>query len=116
MLPMGTIMAGCMLLGVIFTTQLPVLRHLQALPNFISKAVASLVLLGGLWNVLWYASQHLGEFWGNAAFVSGVLMIVTALYTLLPNMLPEILIKMRSLVLLALFGCSFLYGFTIYNL
>ncbi|MFT5707332.1 MAG: hypothetical protein ACI9ES_001623 [Oceanospirillaceae bacterium] len=116
MLPMGTIMAGCMVLGVIFTSQLPVLKRLQALPSFILKAVASIVLFAGLWNVLWYASQHLGEFWGNAALVSGALMIVTASYTLLPSKLPAVLIKIRGLVLSALFACSFLYGFTIYNL
>ncbi|NRA14132.1 MAG: hypothetical protein HRU04_01355 [Oceanospirillaceae bacterium] len=116
MLPMGTIMAGSMLLGVIFATRLPVISVVQKLPLVLIKSVAALVFSAGLWNVLWYASQHLGERWGNAALLSGLLMLLTALYISYPHKLPQMLLAIRSLVVLALFVFSMLYGVTIYRM
>jgi len=79
---------------------------------------ASLALLAGLWNVLWYGSQHLGEFWGNAAFVSGLLMTFTSLLLIktwplvekLNNILPAIV---RIAALLALAGYTSFYAYTL---
>ncbi|EPJ50713.1 MAG: hypothetical protein OFPI_19520 [Osedax symbiont Rs2] len=116
MLPMGSIMAGTMLLGVIFATRLPLIRLVQRLPPLIIKGVAGLVFSGGLWNVLWYASQHLGERWGNAALMSGSLMLITAIFISHPHKLPPILLKIRPLLVLALFAFSLLYGITIYRM
>lgn len=116
MLPMGTIMAATMLIGASYATLQLVIKPLQKEGHLCSKLIAGLVLLGGLWNVLWYASQHITEFWGQAAFVSGSLMIMTALYIYKTAVLPKSLLLLRPVVLLALFGCSFLYGYTIYHL
>ncbi|NQZ30372.1 MAG: hypothetical protein HRU06_03815 [Oceanospirillaceae bacterium] len=116
MLPMGTIMAVSMLLGVLITTDLAVIKSIKKLPSLGLKGVAIIVMLSGLWNVFWYASQHLGEFWGNAALVSGLLMILVSLYSLIPEKLPAMFISIKPLILLLLLGCSVLYGFTIYNL
>jgi len=116
MLPMGTIMAVSMLLAVVTTTDLPVIKNIKKMPTIILRVIASLVLLSGLWNVLWYASQHLGEFWGNAALVSGVLMIAVASYNLIPAKLPLLFIKIKPIILFALLLCSLLYGVTIYRM
>jgi len=116
MLPMGTIMAASMIVGVLTTTDLPVIKLIKKLPTIVLQAIAILVLLSGLWNVLWYALQHLGEYWGNAAFISGILMIVIASYNLIPNKLPLVLLKIKPLLVFALLMCAFLYSMTIYQM
>ncbi len=113
MLPMGTIMASCMLIGVASTASSKVTN---SLPLPIRKALGAVVLAAGCWNVFWYAVQHLSEFWGQAALVSGVLMIITAMYLLAPSKLPGVLRAAKPLVWLLLLGCALLYGITIYNL
>ncbi len=109
MLPMGTIMACSMFLGLI-------LAVFENLPAPIRKPLGVVVLAAGLWNVCWYAVQHLTEFWGQAALISGVLMIITAFYIINPSRLPGVLLKLKPLVLLLLLGCGLLYGITIYRL
>ena len=116
MLPMGTIMALGMLIGVVFATPLGKYSLAQKLPLFVRRLVASFVLVCGLWNFLWYASQHLGEKWGNAALVSGLLLIITALYLFSWQKLPHWLLMIKPLVILSLFGFAMLYSITIYNL
>jgi len=104
-LPMGTIMAGCMLLGVVFAAKLPIFSRL---PDFILKAIGALVLL--------YSLQHFTEFWGVAAFVSGILMIVTGLYLTIESLLPAWLIRLKPIVLVVLLGYGLMYAVTIYRL
>lgn len=116
MLPMGTIMAVSMLLAVLINTDIAVLKKIQTLPNILLKCLAWWVMLSGLWNVLWYASQHIGEFWGNAALISGLLMIIAALYRLLPQQLPVLILSIKPAVLFLLLACCSLYSLTIYNL
>ena len=116
MLPMGTIMAATMLVGASYGALQMFIKPLQKQGQVLSSLVAGIVLLGGLWNVFWYASQHISEFWGQAAFVSGTLMIITALSIYKITILPKFLQLLRPIVILALFGCSFLYGYTIYHL
>lgn len=53
MLPMGTIMAVSMLLGVLITTDLAVIKSIKKLPSLGLKGVAIIVMLSGLWNVFW---------------------------------------------------------------
>ena len=113
MLPMGTIMALCMLLGFILALPLTSVRNT---PAFIRKPVGYLVMIAGLWNVFWYAVQHLTQFWGQAALVSGVLMIVTAFYIINETRVPPFLQKIRPLVLILLLACGLLYAITIYRL
>ncbi len=113
MLPMGTIMACCMFLG--FFMGLPV-SSIRNTPAFIRKPIGYLVFTAGLWNVFWYAVQHLTEFWGQAALVSGILMIVTAFYIINETRVPPFLQKIRPLVLVLLLACGLLYGITIYRL
>lgn len=113
MLPMGTIMAFCMLVG--FIMGLP-FTSIRSSPAFIRKPIGYIVLAAGLWNVFWYAIQHLNQFWGQAALVSGVLMIVTAFYIINESRVPQFLLKIRPVVLLLLLACGLLYAITIYRL
>jgi hypothetical protein len=105
-----------MLLGVISALPFGKDTVLQKLPVSLQRLVASFVLLCGLWNLLWYASQHLGEKWGNAALGSGILLIITALYLFNWQKLPQWLLSIKPLVVLLLFGFAMLYSITIYNL
>jgi len=102
-----------MILGVVFAAKLPVLSRL---PDFVFKAVGGLVLLAGLWNFLWYSLQHITEFWGIAALVSGILMIVTGLFLIKESLLPAWLIRLRPIVLVVLLGYGLMYAITIYRL
>ena len=111
MLPMGTIVTVCMLVGLAVTAP-----PSKKLPLFLRKAGAWVVLAAGLWNVLWYGVQHYSEFWGIAALFSGGLMIVTALYTLASSRLPGWLRKAKPFVLILLFFCAMLYAITIARL
>ena len=98
---------------------------LLSIPNLIKTRLqkhqtklASITLLAGLWNAFWCGMQHLGEFWGNAAFVSGLLMIFTSVLLLtnwsfakkLNRVLPRFV---RIIALIALAGYAILYTYTL---
>ncbi len=116
MLPMGTIMTVCMFMGVIFGARLWERNPLNKLPRFVQISIAVIVLLAGLWNVLWYGVQHLGEFWGNAALVSGLLLLSTAYFIYRAQNIGKTGSILRPITLLLLSACCYLYGFTIYHL
>ena len=116
MLPMGTIMTSCMVLGLLFATRLPLLNQLQRLPVPIRNTVAGVVFLAGCWNVFWYALRHLTEFWGVAALVSGLLLLLTSVLIYDPRRLPAVVQRSRAAVLFMLLCCALLYGITIYRL
>jgi hypothetical protein len=113
MIPMGTVVTVCMFTGLIIAAPLPMLK---SIPSRLKKISAYVVLAAGLWNVLWYGLQNLTEFWGMAALVSGVLMIVTAVYILAPSRLPGWLVLAKPVVLTLLLGCAMLYSITIARL
>lgn len=56
----------------------------QAKPLLLAldRWVPSVLILAGLWNMFWYGIRHLSSFWGNAAVVSGALMLLAALLVL----------------------------------
>ncbi len=111
MLPMGTIVAVCMFIGVLAGS-----GALKWLPQVVLKILGALVLAAGLWNTFWYGVQHLTAFWGQAALGSGILLIISGLYVLRPSMLPAFLIRLKPLVLILLLGCGLLYAITIARL
>jgi hypothetical protein len=112
MLPMGTIVTCCMIAGLIVAV--PPLS--KACPRPVRHTVGVILLGAGLWNVLWYASQNIREFWGLAAFCSGVLMVITSIYILKASWLPAFIRKAKPLVLLMLLGFAMLYAITIFRL
>jgi len=116
MLPMGTIMAGTMMLAVIVAVDVNGFSLARKLPSMLVKVIASIVMLAGLWNVLWYGAQHIGELWGNMAVLSGVLLVLTSYYLFKGQDLAQPLGVIKPIVVLSLFFCSIYYGYTIYNL
>lgn len=116
MLPMGTIVTVCMFLALLFATRLPGLRVLQKSPNWLRNFVGALVTLAGAWNTFWYALRHLTEFWGIAALISGLLLMITGVYIMKPSSLPERLRTAMPLVLLLLLVIASYYAWTIYQL
>jgi len=113
MLPMGTIMAVSMFIGFFMGLPLPSIKNL---PIFVRKPLGYFVLAAGFWNVFWYAAQNLTHFWGQAALISGILMMITSFYIINETRLPTFLQKLRPLVLLLLLACALLYAITIARL
>jgi len=116
MIPMGTVVTACMFIGLIFASRLPGLNMLQRLPLWARSIPALLVFAAGAWNVFWYAIQHLTEYWGIAALISGLLMMLTAVFIVDESRLPNALRKARPIILLLLLGCALHYAITIYRL
>lgn len=113
MLPMGTIVTACMFAGLAIALNLP---FLKSLPAIVRTSIGWIVLIAGLWNMLWYGIQHLTEFWGYSALISGALMITTAMYILNPARLPESLRRNKPVVLVLLACYAVLYAVTIVRL
>lgn len=80
---MGIVVTVCMLLGLLMVSPLSWLslgaqRHNIQLANVIGFAL----LFAGLWNSLWHGLRYLHSFWGMAALVSGVFMVLVAVIIL----------------------------------
>ena len=113
---MGTVLTLCMLLALVVATPYSLSKSIKPLPRFVAIPIGLLVFIAGAWNVFWYALQHITEYWGVAALVSGVLLMITAGYIVNFERLPRLLNRCRPIVLLALLGSMLHYGFTIYRL
>jgi len=79
------------------------------------------LLLTGLWNALWYGLRNLDSFWGVAALVSGIIMILAAMIIFLESGEPVVadstwVGSIRSLVVWALAACFLLYAVTLVQL
>lgn len=89
-------------------------------PNKIQGArayvVTALVVLGGLWNSLWYGLQNLNQFWGLAGLVSGVIMLLAAFLILLQNNAREVPGIAVTLVKIGLLLSFLLYAVTLVQL
>ena len=112
MIPMGTIVTACMIAGLIVAVP-PMAKQC---PRRIRDIIGIMLLAAGLWNIFWYAAQHFRQFWGLAAFCSGVLMVITSLYILNANWLPAFIRQAKPFVLLMLLGFAVLYAINIYQL
>lgn len=76
---MGIVMAVVMLLGISVRWPLPLLHNIVLSLRPISiHVISTLLLLAGLWNSLWFGLRHIDQFWGIAAIVSGVAMVIVA--------------------------------------
>lgn len=116
MLPMGTIVTVAMFVGLLFAIQLPGLNLVQRLPLLLRQIVGGVVAALGAWNVFWHAIRHLTDFWGIAALVSGLLMMLTGVYIIKADWLPGGLRRLMPAVLILLLLCACFYGWTIINL
>lgn len=116
-IPMGTVVAVCMLVTVIFANRLPAGGLNKITPKPVLRVIGVITGAAGLWNVLWYGLRHLSEFWGQMALGSGVLMIILSALLVLPVIKhPKILNTLRPVAVVALLAFAIKYGWTIYNL
>jgi len=115
-LPMGTIVTVCMLVGLLVATPYLLNKKLKPLPYAIGVMIGSIVLLAGAWNTFWHGIQNLTTAWGQAALFSGVFMMLTGLYIMRFDSLPPILQKIRVLVLLGLLIWFLVYAIKIASL
>jgi len=115
-LPMGTIVTVCMLIGVLFVTPYAIKSNLKPLPEVAAKLVGGVVFLGGFWNTFWHGIQNLNNFWGVAAFVSGIFLMLAGLYVMQIRAIQPKLHTFRFLILIGLFGSFLLYAITIARL
>ena len=76
---MGIVVTIFMLLGLLMVSPFSKVslgdkRHNTQVANVIGNGL----LLAGLWNALWHGVRHIEYFWGVAALVSGVFMVLVA--------------------------------------
>jgi len=112
MLPMGTIMAVCLLLGAIG------MSVVFKLPRAAVIGLGLLLEAAGIWNSFWYGLQHFSDFWGQMALWSGLVMLLSGAYCLRMSK-PDIVEKFKPAVYPAAFlmaGFGAFYAWTIYNL
>ncbi len=116
-IPMGTIVTVCMLITVVFANRFPGFGLNRVTPAPVLRVIGIVTGAAGLWNILWYGLQHIGEFWGHMALGSGVVMtLLSAMLVLSQDKIPPVLNIIRPFAVLALAGFAIYYGLTIYNL
>lgn len=93
-----------------------------------ARTAAIGIMLAGVWNGLWHGLRHLDQFWGQAALVSGLLMMVAATLLLVRKQARGNGSPGRQeqggyptgagvgLLVLALLGCFGLYAITLIRL
>jgi hypothetical protein len=83
---MAIVVSVFMLLGFLMASPWvpPGLRVLRSKSRVVD-VLASGLLIAGLWNSLWHGLRHLADFWGQAALVSGFLMIAVAILLLVEH-------------------------------
>jgi len=126
---MGIVVSVIMLLGLCFLLPIPLInaRLLAGAPSS-ANIVSGLLLLGGLWNSVWFGLQNITAFWGLAALISGVFMVLAALLIFVPygsGRLQEVIWlqkvytaiqPMTLLWLMCLSVCFLLYAVTLVQL
>ncbi|ASJ75841.1 hypothetical protein [Granulosicoccus antarcticus] len=116
-IPMGTVVAVCMLVTLVFANRFPGMSLNRVTPPILLRIIGVVTGAAGLWNVLWYALRHLTELWGLMALGSGILMtLLSALLILAPEKQPPILNTLRPFAVVALAGFTFVYALTLYRL
>ena len=76
---MGLVVTVSMLLGLLMAS--PFSRFSlgrQRYNKTLVSAIAAILFFMGLWNALWHGLQNLQHFWGIAALVSGIFMVLVA--------------------------------------
>ena len=74
-LPMGTIMAACMVVGAVALALAPFARARTGAPRAAARLVGTPLLVAGLWQLGWYFPRHPTEAWGLAALTSGACLL-----------------------------------------
>ena len=134
---MGIVVCVVMLLGVLMLTHQPQMlwqKFLHKRGAKITKSVIRIALfLLGVWNAGWYGAVNFDDFWGKAALISGLFMIVASFLLMgehavfdkkssrgkdivLLSQIYEYLEQYRWLVVIGLAGSFLLYFVTLVRL
>jgi len=121
---MGIVVTVFMALILFLSVPGPVERTLKKF----QYSIFLVAFLLGAWNAFWYGAQHIYDFWGMAAMMSGMLMMLTSLSnvslenspTAIQNVFGWLQAKVNSLpqgfnelMLLMLLGCVCIYSYTL---
>jgi hypothetical protein len=124
---MGIVVTVFMLLGLSFLLS-PLCWNIEKYKekNSFFNFVVYGLLLAGLWNALWFGLRNLEIFWGVAALISGIFMVVSSLILLGDNnrvLSAAVVVKiyktikpLRLLIILGLSGSFLLYAITLIQL
>ena len=124
---MGIVVTIVMLIGLVILRPTPWRNSITLEPNlgFVAVAVVSL-LVCGLWNLFWFGFRNLGDFWGWAAIISGLAMILSAQLIITQhiiaqhserfNMIGTKLLEIKGVVISILALSFILYAVTILQL
>jgi hypothetical protein len=76
---MGIVVTVSMLLGLLIVSPFSLCSFGRQRENkTLASAIAGALFFMGLWNTVWYGLQNSQYFWGMAALVSGVFMMLVA--------------------------------------
>jgi hypothetical protein len=125
---MGIVVTVFMVLGLLHQSPISFLSFGRSAKNAsLTNFIGCGLLLMGCWNIFWFGLRHLSVFWGQAALVSGVFMVMTALLILLSphsrwasnSFLKKLLYYIKPMLplwLLGLLACAILYALTLIRL
>ena len=113
---MGIVVSLAMLLGVIFLSSK--YFYLKRRESLLVRTGLVFLFLSGLWNSVWYGMQNVNTFWGMAALVSGVFMLLSAALVYKKGLTESACCHskqhlIRLLVIVGLALCFALYAVTI---
>jgi hypothetical protein len=126
---MGIVVTIIMLLGLLLRWPIPFIhQRLEASAPLSANIIGGMLLLGGLWNSLWFGLQHLDVFWGLAALVSGIVMLAVALMVfaergsqfiqlnVVIKNINSVITPFSLLINISLLACFLLYAVTLIQL
>ena len=119
---MGIVVTIAMLLGLVVLRPTPWRGSDLGAPDLrFVVFVSAFLTLAGLWNSLWHGLQNLDSFWGIAALISGVIMILAAVIIFLERGDPvgagsTWVGSIRAAIVWALAACFLLYAVTLIQL
>ena len=120
---MGIVVCLSMLLGLLMFMPKTWLSH-KLLVKW-QSIIAVQLFLFGVWNAAWYGIQHLNSFWGQAALVSGLIMILVGIILVVESgdekskfiiSFYQSIKSIRSIIVVALLVCFLLYAVTLIQL
>ena len=88
-------------------------------------AIAWVLLVVGLWNILWYGLRHMHAFWGQVAIASGLSMLFAAILlhgsrqTEASSLISKVyrwVRPIKPLIIVGLFASFLLYAITLIQL
>lgn len=118
---MGIVVSIAMLAGlcIFLINPVSIFRSLPSNNFKVHFLVGFFLGAAGLWNAFWYGLRNVDSFWGQAALVSGLIMLVSALVVLMSLRRPAEIVERRWfhwLLIAGLLASFLLYATTLVQL